>query len=172
MDGRSRVNLEPLRRALRAETAADADRRRSEVAADCERIVAEAEAAAQSLAHEARLEGERAAAREAARRHAAAARRARETVLGARRGLVDELRRRADRAVLELRGGPEYAELLERLQAAARAQLEDGAELVVDPPGLGGVVGRRGDASVDYTLPVMAERAIDGLGVELERLWA
>jgi len=166
------MNLEPLRRALRAETEADADRRRSEVAVECEQIVAEAEAAARALAHEARLEGERAATREAARRQAAAARRSRETVLGARRELVDELRRRARSAVLGLRGEPGYAELLRRLRAAVRTQLGDEAELVVDPPGLGGVVGRRGDASVDYTLAVMADRAIDELGAELERLWA
>lgn len=166
------MNLEPLRRALRSETEADTDRRRSEVATECERIVAEAEAAAQALAHEARLEGERAAAREAARRHASSARRARESVLAARRGLVDELRGRSRRAVLELRGQPEYAELLERLSAASRAQLGDDAELVVDPPDRGGVVGRRGDASVDYTLPAMADRAIDGMGAQLERLWA
>lgn len=166
------MNLEPLRRALQAETEADADRRRSEVATECEKIVAEAEAAARALAHEARLEGERAATREAARRRAAATRRSRETVLGARRELVDELRRRARSTVLGLRGEPEYAELLGRLRAAVRTQLGDEAELVVDPPDQGGVVGRRGDASVDYTLPVMADRAIDQLGAELERLWA
>jgi len=52
------VNLEPLRRALSAETVAAADRRRSEVTAECERIVAEAEAGAHELSHEARVEGE------------------------------------------------------------------------------------------------------------------
>lgn len=165
------MNLEPLRRALRAETEAEAARRRAEVAAECEQIVAEAERAAQTLAHEARLEGECAAAREAARRHAAAARHARETSLAARRNLVDELRRRSRLAVLDLREQPDYPALLERLSAAARSQLGDEAELVVDPPG-GGVIGRRGDASVDYTLTAMADREIDGMGAELERLWA
>ena len=166
------MNLEPLRRALRAETEAAADRRRSEVAAECERIVAEAEDGAHELSHEARVEGERAAAREAARRHAAAARRARETMLATRRSLVDELRRRAREAVLELRAQSDYPELLERLSDAARSQLGDDAELEVDPPGRGGVIGRRGDASVDYTLPSMADRTIDEMGVALERLWA
>ena len=109
------MNLEPLRRALRAETVAAADRRRSEVTAECERIVAEAEASAHELSHEARVEGERAAAREASRRHAAAARRARETRLAAQRSLVDELRRRAREAVLGLRELPDYPDLLERL---------------------------------------------------------
>ncbi len=166
------MNLEPLRRALSAETVAAGDRRRSEVTAECERIVAEAEAGAHELSHEARVEGERAAAREAARRRAATARRARETRLAARRGLVDELRRRAREAVLELRERPDYPELLERLSDAARSQLGDDAELEVDLPGRGGVIGRRGDASVDYTLPAMADRTIDEMGVALERLWA
>lgn len=166
------MNLEPLRRALRAETEADTDRRRSEIAAECERIVAEAETAARELVRAARLEGERAAVREASRRHASSARRARETVLTARRGLVDELRRRSRAAALELRGQRGYAALLERLQSAARAQLGDDAQLVVDPSGRGGVVGRHGGASVDYTLPAIVDRTIDGLGVQLERLWA
>ena len=166
------MNLEPLRRALRVETVAAADRRRSAIGAECERIVAEAEAGANELSDAARVEGERAAAREAARRHAAAARRARETRLAARRSLVDELRRRAREAVLELRERPDYPELLERLSDAARSQLGDDAKLEVDPPGRGGVIGRRGDASVDYTLPAMADRTIDEMGVALERLWA
>jgi V/A-type H+-transporting ATPase subunit E len=172
VDGHPGVNLEPLRRALSAETVAAADRRRSEVTAECERIVAEAEAGAHELSHEARVEGERAAAREGARRRAAAARRARETRLAARRGLVDELRRRAREAALELRERPDYPELLERLSDAARSQLGDDAELEVDLPGRGGVIGRRGNASVDYTLPAMADRTIDEMGVALERLWA
>jgi vacuolar-type H+-ATPase subunit E/Vma4 len=165
------MNLEPLRRALRAETEAEADRRRAEVAAECKRIVAEAELAAQGLVHEARLEGERAAARETARRQAGAARRAREASLAARRDLVDELRRRSRLEVLELREQPDYPALLERLSAAARSQLGDDAELVVDPPGRGGVIARRGEASVDYTLAAMADRVIDDLGADLERLW-
>lgn len=165
------MNLEPLRRALRAETEAEADRRRSEVKAECDRIVAEAEATARTLSHEARVEGERAAAREAARRRAAAARHAREIKLAARWSLVEELRRRSREAVLELRERPDYPVLLEHLSDAARSQLGDDAELEVDPPGLGGVIGRRGDASVDYTLPAIADRTIDDMGVALERLW-
>jgi hypothetical protein len=85
---------------------------------------------------------------------------------------VDELRRRAREAALELRERPDYPELLECLSDAARSQLGDDAELEVDLPGRGGVIGRRGNASVDYTLPAMADRTIDEMGVALERLWA
>jgi vacuolar-type H+-ATPase subunit E/Vma4 len=73
--------------------------------------------------------------------------------------------------VLELHEQPDYPALLERLSAAARSQLGDDAELVVDPPGRGGVIARRGEASVDYTLAAMADRVIDDLGADLERLW-
>jgi vacuolar-type H+-ATPase subunit E/Vma4 len=166
------MNLDPLRRALRAETEAETERRRSEVAAECDRIVADAESAARALVHEARLDGERTAAREAARRRAGAGRRAREVRLAAQRDLVEELRRRARQTVLQLRERPGYPELLERLSDAARSQLGEDAELVVDPPGRGGVIGRLGDVSVDYTLPAIADREIDDLGLELERLWA
>jgi vacuolar-type H+-ATPase subunit E/Vma4 len=171
VDGPPGVNLEPLRRALRAETEAAAERRRNEVAAECDRIVSDAEASARRLAHEAHLESERAAARENARRRANAGRRAREIRLAAQHDLVEELRRRSRQAVLELREHPGYPTLLERLSRVARAQLGEDAELVVDPPDRGGVIGRRGGASVDYTLPAMADRAIDDLGPELVRLW-
>jgi vacuolar-type H+-ATPase subunit E/Vma4 len=166
------MNLDPLRQALRAETEAEAEWQRAEMTGECERIMAESEAAARALAQEARRDGERAAARAAARRRAAAARRARETVLAARRGLVDELRVRSRRAVLELREEPRYPALLERLSSAARVQLGRDTELVVDPPGRGGVIGRTRNASVDYTLPAMADRAVDGIGRDLERLWS
>lgn len=165
------MNLEALRRALEAETEADTTSRRAEIAVRCDRIIAAAEAEARRLTRQGRAEGERAAEHEAVRRRAAATRRAREIRLEAQRRQVEELRRRAREAVLELRDDARYRELVERLSRAAREQLGDDAEIVVDPPGAGGVIGRRGDASVDYTLPAIADRVVDDLGVELEELW-
>ncbi len=101
------MNLEPLRRALEAETDAQTARRRADVAAACDRIVAEAEATARTLTEQARREGEEAAEHEAARRRAAASRRAREIKLSAQRRLLDELHRRAHEAVLALREDPD-----------------------------------------------------------------
>ncbi len=165
------MTLEPLRHALRAETDAEVQRRLSAVEAECARTVAEAEASAQALASEGRREGERAAAQEAVRRRAAATRRAREIRLQAQRLQVEELQRRSREAVLRLREDSRYPELLDRLACAAREQLGPDAELELDPPGLGGVIGRRGRVSVDYTLPTLADRAIASFDDELERLW-
>ena len=165
------MNLSPLRRALRAETALDATRRRTDVTNRCARIVAEAEAEAARLATQGRLDGERVAEGEAARRRAAASRRARELRLQAERRQLEELRRRAREAALELRSDPGYPDLLERLSRTVRMQLGEDAELDVDPPGRGGVLGRRGNATVDYTLGAIAERVVNDLGTELAELW-
>lgn len=108
------------------------------------------------------------AVRELAREHALA----RIEVLAARRALYDELRRRARGSVLSLRDEPGYAELLDRLEAVARRELGDGAEIEVDPSEAGGVRGWAGSRRVDYTLPALAERCIAGMGHSLSRLWS
>lgn len=165
------MTLEPLRHALRAETEAEVQRRLAEVERECRQTVAEAEAQAQELAAAGRHDGERAAAQESVRRHAAATRRAREIRLRAQRRQVEKLQRQAREAVLGLRQDTRYPELLDRLERAAREQLGPDVELERDPSGLGGVIGRNGTASVDYTLPALADRAIAALDEELEQLW-
>lgn len=165
------MTLGPLREALRAETDAELRQRLGEVEDECARLVADAEAEARVIVRQGRLEGEEAAAREGARRRAVARRKAREIRLRARRRQVEELERLSREAVLAVRSDARYPSLLERLATAARAQLGADAEIDVDPAGLGGVIGRRGRATVDYTLPALAERAIAGLDEELERLW-
>ena len=105
------------------------------------------------------------------RRRATATRRAREIRLRAQSRQIEELQLRSREAVLHLREDDRYPGLLDRLARTAREQLGPDAEVEVDPPGLGGVIGRKGQASVDYTLPALAERAIASLGDELESLW-
>ena len=139
--------------------------------AACARTLAEAEAKAHDLARAGRREGEGAAAKEAARRRATATRRARELRLRAQNRQVEELQLRSREAVLRLQEDSRYPALLDRLARMAREQLGPDAEVEVDPPGLGGVIGRKGRVSVDYTLPALADRAIASLGDELERLW-
>jgi vacuolar-type H+-ATPase subunit E/Vma4 len=165
------MNLEPLRRALRAETEGEAAKRRAAVASRCDRIVAAAEAEARRLTRQGRLEGGHAAEREAGRRRAAASRRGREIVLSAQRRQIEALRRGSREAALDIRRDARYPELLDRLSQVVTAQLGYDAQVTVDPPDLGGAIGRRGSASVDYTLPRLAERAVDGMGEELEALW-
>lgn len=165
------MSLEPLRTALRAETELEMQRRLAQVDVECARVVADTEAKARELTDQGRQEGERAAVQEAVRRRATATRRAREIRLQAQRRQVDELQRRSREAAPRLREDRRYPELLERLAGAAREQLGPNVELEVDPPGLGGVIGRLGNASVDYTLAALVDRAIGGLDDELESLW-
>jgi vacuolar-type H+-ATPase subunit E/Vma4 len=165
------MSLEPLRAALLADVEADIARRLAAVEEECRRAVAAAEAEAEKIVGRGRDEGEAAAAKEALRRRATATRRAREIRLRGQQRQVEELERRSRPAVADLREDSRYGALLEQLRAAVREQLGADAEIEVDPGGLGGVIGRRGGASVDYTLPALAERALEGLGEEVDGLW-
>ena len=164
------MNLDSLRTALRVEAKTAATQRLAQVDEACERSLAEAHARARKLADQGRLEGARLAERNSLRRRAAANRHARELLLAAQSGLLDDLRLRATDAALELRTDPRYEELLERVSQLARSQLGADAEVEADEE-LGGVVGRAGSTSVDYTLPALVERAIAELDGRLETLW-
>ena len=165
------MNLEPLRTTLRAQAEADAGRRRTAADEECGRRIAEAEAGAHSLVEQGRLKGDEEAAREALRRRAGASRRARELQLEVQRSLLEELRLRARNAALGRRADPLYPKLLDQLARAAHVQLGPDAALEIDPPGVGGVVGRAEGRSVDYSLPALVERAIEDLDGRLEALW-
>jgi hypothetical protein len=160
-----------------AETALLDDARRQAQA-----VVAQGEAEAQERLESARREAaellERARAQGDADGRAQAAQAlagqrfaARAQVLAARRASYDALLARARAAALELRAEPEYPALLERLAAAARRDLGSGAEITVDPPQLGGAIGRAGSRAVDYTLVALAERCVRELGPKAAELW-
>ncbi len=165
------MSLGPLRAALRAATDHEAQLRLAEIDAECARRVADAGEQARALATQGRREGEAAAAKDAARRRATATRRAREICLRAQRRQVELLQRESQDAVLRLREDSRYPKLLVHLEGMARDQLGPAADVELDPAGLGGVIGRKGRMSVDYTLPVLVDRAIASLGDELESLW-
>lgn len=165
------MNVESLREALLAEADGEEKRHLADVDHTCELGLARARARAATLTARSRAEGERAAAQETRRRLGAARRRGRELRLAAQRTLVEELHRRSLDAAFAARDDPRYGDLLRRLAIRARAHLGPGAELELDPPGLGGVRARAGQRSVDYTLPTLVERTIRGLGLELEALW-
>lgn len=167
------MKLEPLRDALLAEADGEERRRLAEIDQTCEAQLARARARAERLTDRSRSDGERLAAQEARHRLGAAYRRGRESRLAAQRVLVDELLRCTLAAALAARDAhdPRYARLLERLARTARAQLGPDLELEVDPGGIGGVRARSGERSVDYTLPALVERALEGLGDEVAGLW-
>jgi vacuolar-type H+-ATPase subunit E/Vma4 len=154
---------------------AEAGRRAREIVALAEREADErvehARGRADALVAEARAQGDADGRLEAAREEAVARFSARMTVLAEQNASYEELRRRARTAVLTLREEPAYPELLERLAAAARRDLGDGAQLQIDPPDLGGVLGSAGTRTVDYTLVALADRCVDGRGPRLAALW-
>lgn len=165
------MNLEPLRQALLASVEAEARTRQEHDDAEAASRLEAARHEAEALVDQGRRQGERAAQREAARTRASAVRSAREARLGSQRTLVDELRSRSLEAVGDLPGRAGYPTLLERLSEAARRQLGPEAVIEPNPAGLGGIRGRAGARSVDYTLPTLVERAVESLGEEIERLW-
>ena len=166
------VAADPLRSVLLEESTAEADRVLARADELAEAKLAEAEEQGRALVEQARREGLAAAAIVGAHEEAGARRRARAVVLGARRELYEELGRRARVEAHGLRRDPGYAALLDRLSAAARAQLGPEAVLEVDPPEAGGVRAASGARHVDYTLDALVDRALAGLGSGLERLWA
>jgi vacuolar-type H+-ATPase subunit E/Vma4 len=166
------MNLTTLRAALLAEAEDEAERLNAEARAAAKDRLVEAERRAAAFVAAAREEGEQAAVREGRRRLAAGRREAGELRLRAQRALLEAVRAGARDGALALREDRRYPRLLEQLEQAVVAQLGEGAELEVDPPGVGGIVGRAGSVGVDYTLPALADRALDALGGELTELWA
>ena len=165
------MTLEVARDALLADARASAARIIDEADTEVgERLEAARRTAAEILDRarsQGEAEGRLLSSREEARRAALE----RSRVLVARGGLHEELGRRARSAVLELRREPGYADLLARLEAAARDDLGDRAELEVDPPDVGGVRARAGTLLVDYTLPALAAACLESLGPRVRRLW-
>ena len=162
----------PLRNALLDQAQAEAERVLAEADEQAAATLAEADSQGTALVEEARAAGIAAGSIEGAHEEVHARRFARALVLSAQRELYDELRRQSRAAVHELRHDPRYPELLERLSAAARAQLGDGAALELDPPDAGGVRGSKESRHVDYTLDALVERCLDHRGARPERLWA
>lgn len=139
--------------------------------AEAEERIGAARRQAAAMIERARERGEAEGRVEAARDAAVERSFARVEVLAAQREAYDEFSRRARAATLALRDDPEYPALLDRLAAAARRDLGDGAEIERDPPETGGVRGRAGTRSVDYTLSALADRCAAALGPRLRELW-
>lgn len=85
----------------------------------------------------------------------------------ARVQLITQLRHDA----MRLRDDPRYPQLLDGLEAAARRQLGPDTIITRDPTVAGGIIGSDSDRNVDYTLPALAERALDSLGRQTAELW-
>lgn len=166
------VAVDPARRSLLTAVRADTERVLAEADSRATELLEQAEAQGAVLVAQARAEGEAAAALEGAQEQTHAWRSARSAVLAAQRALHDELGQRAREAAQELRAGPSYPALLDRLETVAREQLGADATVTRDAPGSGGVLASRGDRLVDYSLDALVRRCLDGLGTKMGRLWS
>ncbi len=68
-----------------------------------------------------------------------------------------------------MRDDPRYPALLDHFEAVAREQLGDDAVIERDPIPGGGIVAELGSRRVDYTLPQLADRALEVLADEVAR---
>jgi vacuolar-type H+-ATPase subunit E/Vma4 len=164
------MNVAPLRATLLSLADDETEAALGAATARAAGMVSAAEADEARLVARARAEATAVADREALRTVGRARGEARAVVLGARRELYDEVRRRVSTEAPKLRDDPRYAALLERLQALASERLGGEATLEVDLPE-GGVRGVAGSRRVDLSLPRIAERCLAELGPELEVLW-
>ena len=88
----------------------------------------------------------------------------------------EDIRRRFHLAVraaaLDLEDDARYPDLIDMLEALARKQLGPAARIERDPGGLGGIAAADGSRRVDYTLPALAERALESVADKVALLWA
>jgi vacuolar-type H+-ATPase subunit H len=165
------ASVGPARDALLADARERARQLLEQAEREAHELTQQAQTDAEALLARARQEGLAAGRARAARDAGRERTLAHWHVLAAQNAAYEELRRRARIEVMAVRDEPGYRELLERLSAAARRDLGDGAELEIDPPGLGGVLARAGSRRVDYTLPALAERCVQDLSPALAQLW-
>jgi vacuolar-type H+-ATPase subunit E/Vma4 len=165
------VQLQPVRRALLDDATHDAEQiagRASQRAAD---VVDSARRESATQLEQVRRRRERSAEAHAEQMLAMAHNNAHEAILRARevvrRQLIDETRR----SVMAVRNDERYDTLLDRLEDLARAQLGADARIDRDPAPDGGVIATNGSRRVDYTLPALADRALEALADEVALLW-
>ena len=165
------MSLKPLRQAYVSRAKAAADETLIGARQQAASVIAAAHDEAERILDAVRKEGQDLADAQSSHERASAARRARTVLLSAQREAYQQFQRQALRRALALREKPEYSALLDHLQALARTQLGDRAEIDVDPQTVGGVRAANGRRLVDYTLPTLVERSISRLGEEVESLW-
>ena len=163
------AELEPVRAVLLAAARADAAAVLAAADENAAATVAAAQAQVTDLVAAARREGAADAAAMLAADRARGRREARRIELSARQEVWDQLRARARAAVMALRDDPEYGRL--RDQLVTRARQLAGPDAVVSDPLEGGVVAVAAGRRWDLSLPALAERALDALGPEVDRLW-
>lgn len=161
--------LQPVRTQLIRRAQHDAEAVLAAARTEAAAQVASAEARAVAILDQIRAQRAARAAAETAAKRSSARRRARAVELDAERAVYAAARDGVERGVLALRDAPEYRQLRDALERRARELIGPRARLSEDPRG--GVVATAPGRRVDLSLPVIAARALDGLGEEVSRLW-
>ena len=161
--------LAPVRSALLSAAAAAAARVLAHADADVAERLAAAGEEARRIGEASSAEAAAEAATIAAEARVRARRQERAILLAAQRAAYEQLQAGSRAAVRGLRGDPSYPELLARLTATARERLGPGTA-VREHPG-GGVVAEVEGRRLSFTLDAAAERAVEALGRDVERLW-
>jgi len=165
------LDLEPVHRALLGDAQVEVDRIEQDAQRTADAVIEQAESDRDAEIERARRRGEASARSHAQDTLARARNDSRAIVLRRqeelRQQLVDLVRAEA----LQLRRDPRYADVLDRLESVARAQLGDGATIERDPEPGGGIIATQGTRRVDYSLPAIADRALDVIAEEAAKLW-
>lgn len=166
------AELEPVHEALLEDAKARADRILVEATREAALAIDEAEREANTEIGRAERRGETSARVRADQMLAQARGDAQGDVLEYK----EDVRRRFHQAVraasLDLESDGRYPDLIDMLEVLARKQLGPAARIERDPDGLGGIAAVDGLRRVDYTLPALAERALDALADKVALLWA
>lgn len=170
-DSSTAVGLEPVRVALLADAAAQAEELVAAASREVDASIAEVEQRCDREVEEIERRSARAARASLDQRIADARTEAHDAVLSARSRTHDRLVEAAHAAALAMRHDPRYPALLDHFEAMAREQLGDDAKIERDPTPGGGIVAELGSRRVDYSLLQLADRALDVLADEVARSW-
>jgi vacuolar-type H+-ATPase subunit E/Vma4 len=165
------TDLEPVRAELFADARDEAARIVSAARRDADELRAETERRCDVEVAAATRHGDLVARAIAERTLARARNDARAKVLERQERARNALVASVHEAVLDLRHDPRYPDLLDVLEDMARHQLGPSARVDRDPISAGGVTATVGPRQVDYSLPALADRALDALGDEVIALW-
>lgn len=163
--------LRSMHRALLDDARRAADELLAEAKADAEGIVSAAMTERDDEIERARARGAAAGDRRAAIDAARARQVARSGVLAAQRAVYDECHQAVAEAVAQLRGEPDYPDLLDGWSALLRDRLGPNASVIKDPEPDGGVLASFGDRRVDATLTRLAALELAGMPEQLVTLW-
>ena len=165
----SEASLESVRYALRRRADTEAGRLADDARAQSEQILAAARAEAEEIRKTAEEQGREAARAEAAGRSARIRRQARGTVLAQQEALRGELVSQVRQQTQELRSDPRYPRMLRILTDRADSIL--GPMASVTESYRGGVTATAGSRHLDFSLPALAEQALENHAGEVHRLW-